>query len=150
MIGALTLWATGMAQAAAPDLAHIAHHTLEICRQDMIREAAAAPTAYPEARDARLVMVRISPDHCYLSADDWAGDGGTILNHVVHAESLETNGEWEATEMRAEQVNERGPALWSRFTRFDESGTETGWVTLIEPAHGRTGSFELVYAVEPQ
>ena len=146
---AVAFWALGSPQ-AAPDLGHIAHHTLEICRQDQVREAAAAPTAYPEARDAELVIVRISSDRCYISADGWAGDNGAILHHVTAAASLETDGEWEATETRLEQVNERGPALWSRFTRFDETGTETGWITLVEPVSGRSGPFELTYAVAPQ
>ena len=132
---------------AAPSLAHVTQHTMEMCWRGRGHPAPPTANAYPEVSDASHVIVRTSASRCDIYADDWVGDQGEVLNYLLAGMAAEPDGDWEAVETRAEQVNERGPALWSQFVRHGADGREAGWITLIEPAAGRRGFFELTYVV---
>ncbi len=131
----------------APTLAQVTRQTMERCWRGRGHPAPTTTNAYPEVSDASQVIVRTSPNRCDVYADDWPGDRGEVLDDLLVGMAAEPDGEWEAVETRAEQVNERGPALWSQFVRYDVNGREAGWITLVEPATGRRGFFELTYVV---
>jgi len=130
-----------------PTLAQVTLQTMEGCWRGRGHPAPPTTNAYPDVSDASQVIVRTSANRCDVYADDWSGDHGEVLNYLLAGMAAEPDGEWEAVETRAELVNERGPALWSQFVRHDVSGREAGWITLVEPATGRRGFFELTYVV---
>lgn len=132
---------------AAPTLAEVTQQTMDRCWSGRGNPAPPTMSAYPDVSDAGHVIVRTRPNRCDIYADDWSGDRGEVLNDLLAGMAAEPDGGWKAVETRTEQVNERGQALWSRFVRRRPDGLEAGWITLIEPAAGRRGFFELSYVV---
>ncbi|HYC68014.1 hypothetical protein [Brevundimonas sp.] len=119
----------------APDLTTVVRATLEHC----VSGGPAGGGMVTDLSDADYAQPFRNEHVCGLMAEGWTGDDGAMAAAARAAVGAEEP-EWTGT-VRELQVNESGPALWTRLEQVE--GWAPASLLIIEPRPGERGDVEI-------